>query len=374
MFLTAACGGGGGNGGGDGGGGDGGGGGGGGGVMNEPPLPLAGCSTTPQGTVFRGFLQATDSDNNSNELTFSLDPTVPRITGPVETSKGMVELLDVTTGEFRYMPSRSGPRGADSFDFRVDDPESFSTATETVIIDPALMSLGDSITDGVLSGGTPPAPERVGYRRRLLNDLSANGFHVDFVGSRSGGQAANPPIRDPHHEGHPGFTAADIAGVDGDPDLANVYTWLTMNPADVVLLHIGTNQINRDGIDAETRAEQVGEILNEIDRWERDNATPVTVFLALIIDRSNEDGSFPNPRVDEYNQRLTNLAASRSQDDIIIVDQHDTLDTTCDDGDCDYALQPDNMQYVHPNQGGYNKLSEVWLSGLLQSEQLAKCQ
>ncbi|HEX2238888.1 MAG TPA: hypothetical protein VHJ19_11315, partial [Gammaproteobacteria bacterium] len=39
----------------------------------QPPVAVAGCSTTPQDTVLTGFLQATDRDNNSNELTFSLN-------------------------------------------------------------------------------------------------------------------------------------------------------------------------------------------------------------------------------------------------------------------------------------------------------------
>jgi hypothetical protein len=159
----------------------------------------------------RGFLKASDSDNSANELTFSLDPTLPQDMGPIKTKKGSIKILDVTTGEFRYIPNKRGPRGKDSFAFRVDDPESFSLATEAIIVNPAIMPLGDSITAGAFKRNQPWPEERVGYRRKLYDQLIARGFEVDFVGSSSSGEAANPPIGDPQHEGHPGFTAAKIA-------------------------------------------------------------------------------------------------------------------------------------------------------------------
>jgi hypothetical protein len=77
-----------------------------------------------------------------------------------------------------------------------------------------------------------------------------------------------------------------------------MYTWLNINSAGVVLLHIGTNRIVKDNLSPETCAGQVRRISDEIERWERDNGTPITVFLALIVGCSNEDGAFPNPRVD----------------------------------------------------------------------------
>ncbi len=65
---------------------------------NQPPVAVAGCLNTPQDTVLTGFLQATDHDNNSNELTFSLNPNVPNVSGPIWTAKGSIQLLDTTTG------------------------------------------------------------------------------------------------------------------------------------------------------------------------------------------------------------------------------------------------------------------------------------
>lgn len=334
---------------------------------NEAPEPLAGCSTTPQlpEAGLRGFLRATDSDNNANELIFSLDPAVPNVAGPLQTAKGSVQLLDTTTGEFTYTPNALGPRGLDSFEFRVDDPESFAVGTETVIINPAIMPLGDSITEGTSMRNVPPDEQKVGYRRKLFSDLTAEGFEVDFVGSESNGEAANPPIGDPQHEGHGGFTAAQIA--------ANLHTWLMLNPPDIVLLHIGTNNINTDNLDAFTRAAQVEQTLEVIDQWETENNTPVTVFLAKIIDRSNPvDDTFPNLRIDGYNQALEDMVAGRPADDVRIVDQHNALSYPSD-----MVLQ--NAGYIHPNQAGYYKMADVWKNSLLSPEflvsgKLAKCE
>jgi hypothetical protein len=57
-------------------------------VANNPPAPVANCSTPPQSAAFRAFLQATDTDNNTNELTFSLDPSLSQETDLITTTTG----------------------------------------------------------------------------------------------------------------------------------------------------------------------------------------------------------------------------------------------------------------------------------------------
>jgi hypothetical protein len=336
---------------------------------NRPPIATAGCLTTPQSDTFTGFLHAADSDNGSNELTFSLDTSVPNITGPIATARGTVQLLDVTTGEFAYTPNSLGPRGVDTFQFRVDDPDSFAAGTETVVINPAIMPLGDSITDGEFGHEKPPVDERVGYRRKLYNDLAVAGFNVDFVGSLQGGLSANPPVADSDHEGHDGYTANQIA--------QNVRFWLTLNPAGIVLLHVGTNNIDFDDV-ANTLAD-INQILDEIDRWESKTNSPVTVFLATIIDRTTLDGltcDGCNANVARLNVKIRALPARRPNDDIVIVNQHGALDYSCEDGACDLSPQQSHsggIVYIHPTQNGYDKMADTWLPPLLKSDKLATC-
>ena len=95
--------------------------------------------------------------------------------------------------------------------------------------DPVLiMPLGDSITRG---------EDLVGYRRELYVDLKSAGFNIDFVGSLQDGSSTGYTF-DYDHEGHGGWSDGQIA--------SNVFVFLTNNPADIVLLHIGTNGIDPD--------------------------------------------------------------------------------------------------------------------------------
>ena len=128
-----------------------------------------------------------------------------------------------------------------------------------------IMPLGDSITQGAASG-EPNEDLQASYRLVLWDLLADAGYDVDFVGSLNSGWAIED--FDPHHEGHPGWRDDEIAD--------NIYTWLVSNPADIILLHIGTNDLDPSPDDVE-------EILNEIDRYETDYSTEITVILALII-------------------------------------------------------------------------------------------
>ena len=123
-----------------------------------------------------------------------------------------------------------------------------------------IMTIGDSITYG--TGST----DYSGYRRNLGFSLSSAGYAIDFVGSLQSG----PSDFDNDHEGHGGWEADEIRD--------NVYYWLENNPADIVLLHIGTNDISA-GQDAAGVATEVGQILDEIDSYEIDIGTNIFVIL-----------------------------------------------------------------------------------------------
>jgi lysophospholipase L1-like esterase len=190
------------------------------------------------------------------------------------------------------------------------------------------MPLGDSITRG--------DPGIVGYRQRLYLNLIDNGYDVDFVGSVNTGSSASPSF-DADHEGHGGYTSGQVA--------TNVYGWLVAHPAKVVLLHIGTNDLNPP-LDPITLAANVENILDEIDRY----SPEVTVVLARIIDTQSHD-----PNVQLYNSNVVAMAENRiaNGDKIIIVDQESALNYATD--------MADNL---HPNASGYNKMADVWLPAL----------
>jgi len=94
------------------------------------------------------------------------------------------------------------------------------------------MPLGDSIT------------EIVCWRALLWRQLQDAGYKsVDFVGSQTkdtnGAGCSKNPDYDKNHEGHGGYTATDIAS------RKQLVDWLKANPADIITMHLGTNDLTR---------------------------------------------------------------------------------------------------------------------------------
>ncbi|HHH43555.1 MAG TPA: tandem-95 repeat protein, partial [Gammaproteobacteria bacterium] len=321
-------------------------------TINAAPVAGAGCSTTPQEQVLTGQLMASDSD--SNLLMFNLNADGSGGAGPITTANGaQVALTDQTTGAFTYTPATTGGRGSDSFSYQVSDPEGNSdSATETVIVDIKIMPFGDSITSGLTDGNNalPPSNLRVGYRKPLFDTLTGNGFTFDFVGSRVLGQDVTP--MDPDTESYGGWTASELAfgqtptvGDDG------IFAWLTNAPADIVLLHAGTN-----GLSSDTSGNGITAILDEIDMWESSpGGNPVKVVLAKIIDQNPT-----NPDVVTLNNSIQTIVNNRPADDIVIVDQFSTL-----------SYPADLSDNLHPNNTGYSKMATTWFNEL--QNDVAKC-
>lgn len=197
-----------------------------------------------------------------------------------------------------------------------------------------IMPLGDSITCGA---GTTPFN---GYRKPLYLSLTAAGYPVDFVGTQTNGDFA-----DPQHEGHCGWMAE---GGTGGGILPNVYNWLTTNPADIVLLHIGTNDITVSGEDAN----EVSDILDEIDRYSED----IPVILALIINRRADDSASKRQATTQFNLDVNDMAQNRisAGDDIFIINMEPALDYNVIGGDM--------LDQLHPRNSGYEKMAQQWYS------------
>ncbi len=210
------------------------------------------------------------------------------------------------------------------------------------------MPLGDSITYGVYSGYNPPADEATGYRQPLYIALTAAGYRVDFVGSLETGWDATPPF-DIDHEGHPRWRDSEVADY--------VYEWLVTNPADVILLHIGSNYVDPSPVDVE-------EILNEIDRYESDNEVRVTVVLARIINRVPYSAT-----VTQFNNNVEAMARARiaAGDKIVLVDMEAGAGII-------YQLYPegDMADTLHPYATGYEKMAAVWRNALV-NQVLPRC-
>jgi lysophospholipase L1-like esterase len=169
--------------------------------------------------------------------------------------------------------------------------------------------------------------------------LVAASHSVDFVGSQL--DIVGSIVFDRDHEGHSGWSAD--GGSTGS--IANsVYNFLVLNPADIVLLHIGTNDIEEE----HASAADIARILDEIRR----RSTNITVVLALIINQ------YPYSfETTDYNAEVSNMALQRIAQGhpIILVDMENAL------------LYPDDLKDgVHPNDNGYAKMADVWFEALTE--------
>ncbi len=206
-----------------------------------------------------------------------------------------------------------------------------------------IMPLGNSITYDTYTGDLRTSDLRTGYRQPLWLQLQSAGYNVDFVGGVVAGENALPSF-DPDNEGHPGYTDTQVA--------SNVYTWLVANPADIVLLHIGTNDLNVSSTDEVN-------ILNEIDRYEADYGRQVLVLVARIINRAVYSSTTTT-----FNDNVEALVNTRiaAGDNLKMVDLENGAGIVYD-----YEPTGDFKDLLHPNQGGFNKLSNVWYTSLAAS-------
>jgi len=213
-----------------------------------------------------------------------------------------------------------------------------------------IMPLGDSITSGSTGSST-----NSGYRRELYFLLTAAGYSVNFVGSQIDGTVFD---FDRDHEGHSAFHADGSPAGDGNDIFDNVLDWLIDqqnfgNPTDIVLLHIGTNDITDGGEDAN----EVDDILDEIYQYD-----PNTwVIVARIINRVNYSQA-----TTDFNNSVATMVQNRINlgDELLLVDMENGAGII-------YSDQPgdDMADDLHPNDTGYPKMANLWFPAVQQVTQ-----
>ncbi len=195
--------------------------------------------------------------------------------------------------------------------------------------------LGDSITDSI--NGRPS------YRRPLWFLLQNAGYNVDFVGSWARNESGLTDY-DLDHDGHAGAEAGDIAhDLNYIPGTTTAPGYLGSVDPDIVLLHIGTNDLDR----AQTVASTLTEIDSIIQSLRAKNPS-VVIFLAKIIPMRNFDTAVFNAQIDGFIATRTTATSP-----IIVVDQY-----------TGYDPQTDNYDNYHPNEQGESKMAGKWFAAL----------
>ena len=195
-----------------------------------------------------------------------------------------------------------------------------------------IMPLGDSITHTFHGHAS--------WRYLLFKDLEALGYNVDFVGSQNTGflGATLYSDFDPDHEGHWGARA--------DQSLGMLSTWLPAANPDIVLIHLGHNDLGQ----GQTPDSTSGEIWNIIQTCRLQNPN-VVVLVAKIIPAM----ASWKPKQEELNNLLADIVVlgTTTQSPLHIVDQW-----------TGFIPQIHTYDGVHPNTIGERMMAGRWLEQL----------
>ena len=179
------------------------------------------------------------------------------------------------------------------------------------------------------------------YRWHLWRLIRQGGFGVDFVGSVHP-QAAPDEELDADHEGHSGFFTTEI--------LNDLPGWLAANTPDVVLLHIGTNDIGSCRSIDET-AKTTEQIIDVIQGHNPKVITLLAKIIPIDYDGYCATGESVHQTLRKLNQRLGVISIAKPG--VIVIDLYSALDAKADLRDA-----------LHPNKRGFKKMAQGWFQAL----------
>ena len=188
-----------------------------------------------------------------------------------------------------------------------------------------VMPLGASITFGVGSSTGN------GYRENLRQKLQQAGVSIDYVGSQSSGNST-----DRENEGHPGWRIDEVAN--------QTDSWMSTYAPDVILLNVGTNDINQD-YDLPNAPNRLAAL---IDKISADRPTAQIMVSTLVP--SGDPGR--NVKVDAFNADVRTLVAQKGGR-VHLVDVNRAVPVS--------DLTSDK---IHPNDAGFAKMADSWFQAL----------
>jgi hypothetical protein len=215
-----------------------------------------------------------------------------------------------------------------------------------------ILPMGNSITfdDNVADDSNPrPIGDRISYRYHLYELLTQAGIVIDFVGSENAGNNYfhNEELDD--LAGFPGIRDDQLATLisTGYNPMQMVYetpipniNYLLYFPADIILLHIGTNSVQSSPDDVE-------DILDNIRATDPD----VIIFVARIINRKTYSST-----TTAFNNNVQTMVQARNDSRIISVDMENGAGIN---------YTTDMQDNLHPNQAGYTKMAVKWFDAII---------
>ena len=209
-----------------------------------------------------------------------------------------------------------------------------------------ILPFGDSITYGASANLVDPSFTG-GYRKPLYDLLTQAGYAVEFVGSRSTNSGGMSSTR---HEGYPGYRISNWY----NPGAGGLYetmwdTFPLFNNPHVVLLHIGTNDID-EGNPGEPAYSlgKLGELVDRIAAFE----PGAEIVVSSLMRRAT--ASKQTYIAEQFNPGVQTLVAEHAAkgQKVHFLDLGDCLDAS------------DLSDDVHPTEGGYAKMAAKWFTAV----------
>jgi lysophospholipase L1-like esterase len=194
-----------------------------------------------------------------------------------------------------------------------------------------ILPLGDSITDGLgVTGGG-------GYRIELFRLALADSKEITFVGgSMNGPSMVEGQTFPKSHEGHSGWTISQIDGIVPTPALGP--------DPHIVLLHIGTNDVNLNQM-LSAAPDRLGTLIDQITA-DLPNALLVVAKIIPLPSRASA--------IMQFNDALPAVIQTRANagKHVVLVDQFASFPST------------ELADGVHPNTAGYARMARVWYAAI----------
>ncbi|KAH9907568.1 SGNH hydrolase [Xylariomycetidae sp. FL2044] len=199
------------------------------------------------------------------------------------------------------------------------------------------MPFGDSIT------------EIICWRAMLWEKMQDTEWaDVDWVGSGKNENNCGDSTYDRDNEGHSGFLAINIANQN------QLVGWLKTNPADVITMHLGTNDIVQQNRQPAAILAAFTTLIGQM----RDSNPNTKIIVAQIIPMGF--GSYPT--ITQLNQQIPAWAEglNTTESPIWVVDQY-----------TGFSGSSDLRDGVHPNAAGDTKMANIWYPALVNAFQVA---
>lgn len=195
-----------------------------------------------------------------------------------------------------------------------------------------IMPLGDSITQANKNHNS--------YRRLLWLQLRKANYNVDFVGSSRENMGGTSPQSDfdQDHEGHWGWRVDQI--------LDHIDVWASISQPDIVLIHLGTNDIIHNQSSESTIAE-----LRKLIETLRGINPRIKMLIAQLIPCGKR------AKIQQLNKLIVKLAKdTNTQESPVIAVDHFS--------DFNAKAGKDTYDGCHPNESGEKKMAERWFNAL----------